>query len=63
MIFEKEFAEDVENVDLRALFYSRIFFWNMWMKEILYNRSRKRKIKNKEINFTERRKQNDGYEF
>ena len=57
---EKGFAEDVENVALQTLFLSRIFFWKIWMKETLYNRSRKRgktKDKKQRIDFTERRKE------
>ena len=54
---EKGFAEDVENVALQTLFLSRIF---LWMKETLYNRSRKRgktKDKKQRIDFTERSKE------
>ena len=57
---EKGVAEDVENVALQTLFLSRIFFWKIWMKETLDNRSRKRgktKDKKQRIDFTERSKE------
>ncbi|WP_432629980.1 hypothetical protein [Brotaphodocola sp.] len=66
---EKGFAEDVENVDLQTLFLSRIFFWKIWMKETLYNKSRKRgkrkkkKQKNKELTLQRGAKKNERYVF